>query len=42
MAHFVPNRCHTPEGVALVLHVGPLSYPTAGRGHPGSIPTSAA
>ena len=30
-----------PEGVAPVLHVGPLPY-TAGRGHPGNIPPAAA
>ena len=30
-----------PEGVAPVLHVGPLPY-TAGRGRPGNIPTAAA
>ena len=30
-----------PEGVALVLHIGPLPY-TAGRGHPGNIPPATA
>jgi hypothetical protein len=28
-----------PEGVALVLHIGPLPY-TAGHGRPGNMPTA--